>query len=255
MVRFNDIVEEILKYNPQADVDLLERAYVLSAKVHRGTVRLSGEPYLIHPLEVAYMLTKMNLDVPSVVSGLLHDTVEDSYLTKEEIEEYFGSEIAGLVDGVTKISRIEEQSSEESRAETLRKMILAMSKDIRVILIKLADRYHNMQTLQFLSPEKQTEIARETLDIYAPIAHRLGIEWIRGDLEDLAFKYIDSAEYKTIKESIAKRKKERDTYITEVKETPQEPAGRVQPEGRGIRAGKEAIQHLQEDAPGGARSR
>lgn len=218
MIRFNDIVEEILKYNPQADVDLLERAYVLSAKVHRGTVRLSGEPYLIHPLEVAYMLTKMNLDVPSVVSGLLHDTVEDSYLTIEEIKEYFGPEIAGLVDGVTKISRIEEQSSEESRAETLRKMILAMSKDIRVILIKLADRYHNMETLQFLSPEKQIEIARETLDIYAPIAHRLGIEWIKGDLEDLAFKYIDSAEYKTIRESIAKRKKERDSYISEVKE-------------------------------------
>ncbi len=218
MVRFNDIVEEILKYNPEADVDLLERAYVLSAQVHRGTVRLSGEPYLVHPLEVAYMLTKMNLDVPSVVSGLLHDTVEDSYLTKKEIEEHFGTEVAELVDGVTKISRIEEQSSEESRAETLRKMILAMSKDIRVILIKLADRYHNMQTLRFLSPEKQTEIARETLDIYAPIAHRLGIEWIKGELEDLAFKYINSAEYKTIKESIAKRKKESDAYISEVKD-------------------------------------
>jgi len=218
MIRFNDIVEEILKYNPEADVDLLERAYVLSAQVHRGTVRLSGEPYLVHPLEVAYMLTKMNLDVPSVVSGLLHDTVEDSYLTKEEIKEFFGTEVAELVDGVTKISRIEEQSSEESRAETLRKMILAMSKDIRVILIKLADRYHNMQTLKFLSPEKQNEIARETLDIYAPIAHRLGMEWIKGELEDLAFKYIDSAEYKTIKENIAKRKKETDTYISEVKE-------------------------------------
>ncbi|HME43188.1 MAG TPA: bifunctional (p)ppGpp synthetase/guanosine-3',5'-bis(diphosphate) 3'-pyrophosphohydrolase [Syntrophorhabdales bacterium] len=218
MIRFNDIVEEILKYNPEADVDLLERAYILSAQVHKGTVRLSGEPYLVHPLEVAYMLTKMNLDVPSVVSGLLHDTVEDSYLTKEEIKEFFGTEVAELVDGVTKISRIEEQSSEESRAETLRKMILAMSKDIRVILIKLADRYHNMQTLKFLSPEKQTEIARETLDIYAPIAHRLGMEWIKGELEDLAFKHIDSAEYKTIKENIAKRKKERDTYISEVKE-------------------------------------
>ncbi|HVN22452.1 MAG TPA: bifunctional (p)ppGpp synthetase/guanosine-3',5'-bis(diphosphate) 3'-pyrophosphohydrolase [Syntrophorhabdales bacterium] len=218
MVRFNDIVEEILKYNPQADVDLLERAYVLSAQVHRGAVRLSGEPYLIHPLEVAFMLTKMSLDVPSVVSGLLHDTVEDSYLTKEQLKEYFGTEIAELVDGVTKISRIEVQSSEESRAETLRKMILAMSKDIRVILIKLADRYHNMQTLKFLSPEKQKEIARETLEIYAPIAHRLGIEWMKGELEDLAFKYLDSDEYKTLKENIAKRKKERDAYISEVKE-------------------------------------
>ena len=218
MVRFNDIVEEILKYNPQADVDLLERAYVLSAKAHKGTVRLSGEPYLIHPLEVAYMLTRMYLDVPSVVAGLLHDTLEDSYLAKEEIEQYFGADVADLVDGVTKISRIEEQSSEESRAETLRKMILAMSKDIRVILIKLADRYHNMQTLSFLSPDKQAEIARETLEIYAPIASRLGIEWIKGELEDLGFKYLHPADYKTIKESIAKRKKERDAYIDEVKE-------------------------------------
>jgi guanosine-3',5'-bis(diphosphate) 3'-pyrophosphohydrolase len=218
VVRFNDIVEEILKYNPQADVDLLERAYVLSAKAHKGTVRLSGEPYLIHPLEVAYILTRMYLDVPSVVAGLLHDTLEDSYLAKEEVEQYFGADVADLVDGVTKISRIEEQSSEESRAETLRKMILAMSKDIRVILIKLADRYHNMQTLGFLSPDKQAEIARETLEIYAPIASRLGIEWIKGELEDLAFKYLHQADYKTIKESIAKRKKERDAYIEEVKE-------------------------------------
>jgi guanosine-3',5'-bis(diphosphate) 3'-pyrophosphohydrolase len=218
VVRFNDIVDEILKYNPQADVDLLERAYVLSAKAHKGTVRLSGEPYLIHPLEVAYMLTRMYLDVPSVVAGLLHDTLEDSYLAKEEIEQYFGADVADLVDGVTKISRIEEQSSEESRAETLRKMILAMSKDIRVILIKLADRYHNMQTLSFLSPDKQAEIARETLEIYAPIASRLGIEWIKGELEDLGFKYLHPADYKNMEGSLAKRKKERDAYIDEVKE-------------------------------------
>jgi GTP diphosphokinase / guanosine-3',5'-bis(diphosphate) 3'-diphosphatase len=218
VVRFNDIVEEILKYNPQADVDLLERAYVLSAKAHKGTVRLSGEPYLIHPLEVAYILTKMYLDVPSVVAGLLHDTLEDSYLTKEEIEQYFGADVAGLVDGVTKISRIEEQSSEESRAETLRKMILAMSKDIRVILIKLADRYHNMQTLSYLSPDKQAEIARETLEIYAPIASRLGIEWIKGELEDLGFKYLHPTDCKNMEESLAKKKKERDAYIDEVKE-------------------------------------
>jgi GTP diphosphokinase / guanosine-3',5'-bis(diphosphate) 3'-diphosphatase len=216
VVRFNDIVDEIVKYNPQADVDLLERAYVLSAKAHKGTVRLSGEPYLIHPLEVAHMLTMMNLDVPSVVSGLLHDTLEDSYLTKEEITDYFGSEVAELVDGVTKISRIEAKGSEESRAETLRKMILAMSKDIRVILIKLADRYHNMQTLKFLSSEKQVEIARETLEIYAPIAHRLGIEWMKGELEDLAFKYLHPEEHKAIKENIARKKRERDTYIAEV---------------------------------------
>ena len=180
VVRFNDIVEEVLRYNPQADIDMLERAYVLSAKVHKGAVRLSGEPYLIHPLEVAYVLSKMNLDAQSVASGLLHDTLEDSYLVKEELEQYFGKEVAGLVDGVTKISRIKMSGPEDSRAENLRKMILATSKDVRVILIKLADRYHNMQTLRFLPPDKQIEIARETLDIYAPLAHRLGIEWLKG---------------------------------------------------------------------------
>ncbi|OPY67843.1 MAG: GTP pyrophosphokinase [Syntrophorhabdaceae bacterium PtaU1.Bin034] len=218
MVRFNDIVEEILKYNPQADIDMLERAYVLSAKAHKGTVRLSGEPYLIHPLEVAYILTKMNLDVQSVASGLLHDTLEDSYLTKEELQQYFGVEVAELVDGVTKISRIKMSGSEDSGVENLRKMILAMSKDIRVILVKLADRYHNMQTLNFLSSEKQVEISRETLEIYAPLAHRLGIEWLRGELEDLTFKYLKPVEYRIVSENIARKKRERDAYIAEVKE-------------------------------------
>jgi GTP pyrophosphokinase len=218
MVRFNDIVEELLRYYPQADVDMLERAYVLSAKAHKGTVRLSGEPYLIHPLEVAYILTKMNLDVQSVASGLLHDTLEDSYLTKEELEKYFGPEVADLVDGVTKISRIKMAGSEDTRADNLRKMILAMSKDIRVILIKLADRYHNMQTLNFLSPEKQVEISMETLEIFAPLAHRLGIEWLRGELEDLTFKYLKPAEYRVISDAIARKKRERDAYIGEVKE-------------------------------------
>jgi len=218
MVRFNDIVEEMLRYNPQADVDMLERAYVLSAKAHKGTVRLSGEPYLIHPLEVAHILSKMNLDVQSVASGLLHDTLEDSYLVKEELEQYFGQEVAGLVDGVTKISQIKMSGSEDNRAESLRKMILATSKDIRVILIKLADRYHNMQTLKFLSADKQVEIARETLDIYAPLAHRLGIEWLKGELEDLSFKYLKPVEYRLISEAIARKKRESDAYTAEVKE-------------------------------------
>ena len=218
MVRFNDIVEEMLRYNPQADVDMLERAYVLSAKAHKGTVRLSGEPYLIHPLEVAHILSKMNLDVQSVASGLLHDTLEDSYLVKEELEQYFGQEVAGLVDGVTKISQIKMSGSEDNRAESLRKMILATSKDIRVILIKLADRYHNMQTLKFLSADKQVEIARETLDIYAPLAHRLGIEWLKGELEDLSFKYLKPVEYRLISDAIARKKRERDAYTAEVKE-------------------------------------
>jgi GTP diphosphokinase / guanosine-3',5'-bis(diphosphate) 3'-diphosphatase len=217
MVRFNDILEEILKYNPQADVDMLQKAYVFSAQAHKGQTRLSGEPYLVHPLEVAYILTRMNLDIPSVISGLLHDTLEDSYIGKKEIEDYFGKEIAELVDGVTKIGKIPLKTSEDSKADNLRKMILAMSKDIRVILIKLADRYHNMQTLNFLSSEKQTEIARETLEIYAPLAHRLGIEWLRGELEDSAFKYLQPFEYREITEKLAKTRKERDTYIQEAK--------------------------------------
>ena len=217
MVRFNDIVDEVLTYNPNADVELLQQAYIFSAKAHKGQTRLSGEPYLIHPLEVAYTLTKMNLDIPSIVSGLLHDTIEDSYVNKAEIEEYFGAEIAELVDGVTKISKIALKTSEESRkVENFRKMILAMSKDIRVILIKLADRYHNMQTLSFLSTEKQVEISRETLEIYAPLAHRLGIEWLRGELEDASFKYLWPEDYKRIADSIAQKRKEREEYINEV---------------------------------------
>ena len=191
---------------------------MLSAKAHKGTVRLSGEPYLIHPLEVAYILTKMNLDVQSVASGLLHDTLEDSYLTKEELKQYFGAEVSELVDGVTKISRIKMSGSEDRQAENLRKMILAMSKDIRVILIKLADRYHNMQTLNFMSPEKQAEISRETLDIYAPLAHRLGIEWLKGESKTLTFKYLKPVEYRIISENIARKKSERDAYIAEVKD-------------------------------------
>ncbi len=218
MIRLNDIVEEILRYNPNADIPMVEKAYIFSAKAHKGQTRLSGEPYLIHPLEVAYTLTRMNLDVPSVVSGLLHDTIEDSYVSKKEIAEYFGKEIAELVDGVTKISKIQMMTSEDTRVESYRKMILAMSKDIRVILVKLADRYHNMKTLNFLSREKQVEIARETLDIYAPLAHRLGIEWLKGELEDESFKYLKPVEFDVIKEKIAKKKRERDAYISEVKE-------------------------------------
>ena len=216
MIRFNDIVDEVLKYNPQADVELLQKAYIFSAKAHKGQTRLSGEPYLIHPLEVAYTLTKMSLDISSIVSGLLHDTIEDSYVDKKEIEEYFGKEIAELVDGVTKISKIPLKTSEDSKVENFRKMILAMSKDIRVILIKLADRYHNMQTLSYLSPEKQIEIARETFEIYAPLAHRLGIEWLKDELEDTSFKYLKPDEYKRIADSIAQKRKQREEYINEV---------------------------------------
>jgi len=207
MLRFNDILERLIAYNPNADVDLLRKAYVFSAKVHLGQVRLSGEPYLIHPLEVAGILTQLKLDVASVATGFLHDTVEDTLTTLDEIRETFGQEISQLVDGLTKISQISLRSSEEDQAENFRKMILAMVKDIRVILIKLADRLHNMRTLKHHLPERQVEVAQETLDIYAPLAHRLGIDWIKSELEDLAFQYLHPDIYQDIQSKIAKKEK------------------------------------------------
>jgi len=219
MLRFNDVLERLTSYNPHADTDLLKKAYVFSAKVHSGHLRLSGEPYLIHPLEVAGILTQLKLDVASVATGLLHDTVEDTLTTLKEIRENFGEEIAQLVDGLTKISQIFLRSTEEGQAENYRKMILAMVKDIRVILIKLADRLHNMRTLNYHSTEKQAEIAHETLDIYAPLAHRLGIDWIKTELEDLAFRYLHTDIYEDIQRKIAKKERERARYIDEVKRT------------------------------------
>jgi GTP diphosphokinase / guanosine-3',5'-bis(diphosphate) 3'-diphosphatase len=217
MLRINDIVDRVLSYSPNADVDLIRKAYVFSAKVHIGQVRLSGEPYLIHPLEVAGILTQMKLDAASVATGLLHDTVEDTLTSVKDIQENFGEEVANLVDGLTKISKISLRSPEEGQAENFRKMILAMVKDIRVVLIKLADRVHNMRTLQYHSPEKQAEIAQETLDIYAPIANRLGIDWIKSELQDMAFRYVHPDIYEDIQSKIAKKEKERSSYIDEVK--------------------------------------
>jgi guanosine-3',5'-bis(diphosphate) 3'-pyrophosphohydrolase len=219
MLRFNDILDRLTSYNPSADTDLLRKAYVFSAKVHLGQVRLSGEPYLNHPLEVAGILTQLKLDVASVATGLLHDTVEDTLTTLEEIRENFGDEIAQLVGGLTKISQIPLRSFEEGQAENFRKMILAMVKDIRVILVKLADRLHNMRTLKYHVPEKQVEIAQETLDIYAPLANRLGIDWVKSELEDLAFQYLHPDIYDEIQRRIAKKEKERSHYIDEVKRT------------------------------------
>ena len=219
MLRINDIVDQVLSYNPKADVDLIHKAYVISAKVHMGQLRLSGESYLIHPLEVAGILTQMKLDAASVATGLLHDTIEDTLTNLKDIEENFGEEVARLVDGLTKISKIPVRSPEEGQAENFRKMVLAMVKDIRVILIKLADRLHNMRTLQYHSLEKQAEIAQETLDIYAPIANRLGIDWIKSELQDLAFRYLHPDIYEDIQRRIARREKERSSYVDEVKRT------------------------------------
>ncbi len=216
MIRLNDILEKVNRNLPGADLSLLEKAYVFSAKVHQGQVRLSGEPYLIHPLEVAAILADMKMDISTVASGILHDTVEDTLTTLEEIDQTFGPEIAALVDGLTKISKITLATHEEQQAENFRKMLLAMAKDIRIVLIKLADRLHNMRTLQYLSPENQVKISQETLDIYAPLANRLGIEWIKTELEDLAFRYLHPEEYRGLAEEVAGGKMEREKYIQEV---------------------------------------
>ncbi len=218
MIRLNDILDSVSSYNPSADLDVIKKAYVFAAKAHQGQVRRSGEPYLVHPLETAGILAEMRLDVPSVATAILHDTVEDTVTTLEEVEQLFGEEIRNLVDGVTKLSKIKFSTSEEKQAENFRKMIMAMAKDIRVILIKLADRLHNMRTLEYMPEQKRVEIARETMDIYAPIANRLGIQKIKIELEDLSFRYLNPEIYKTIDEKIRSREAKREKYIEEVKD-------------------------------------
>jgi GTP pyrophosphokinase len=217
MIRLNDIVDQILSYHPEADTSLVEKAYVYSAKAHAGQVRLSGEPYLMHPLEVAGILARMKLDVFSIASGILHDTLEDTDTSLDDLNRLFGSEVSQIVDGVSKIGRFEFSSLEERQAENMRKMILAMAHDIRVILIKLADRLHNMRTLDYHAPGKQRLIAQETLDIYAPLASRLGIDWIKTELEDLSFSYIDQDMYEEIISGLKRTEEERERYIKEVK--------------------------------------
>ena len=216
MIRLNDILQRVASYHPDPDLDIIKKAYVYSAKVHQGQLRKSGEPYLIHPLEVAGILAELKLDEASIVTGLLHDTIEDTLATAEELTELFGPEVAQLVDGVTKLSKFSASatlSQEEKQAENFRKMIIAMAQDIRVILVKLADRTHNMRTLDHMSEEKQARIAQETLDIYAPLANRLGISWIKIELEDLSFRYVKPQEFLNLQEKLNKRKKEREKYI------------------------------------------
>ena len=215
-VRLEDIVERLQSNNPEADVDLVRRAYIFSARAHQGQTRLSGESYLIHPLDVAKILAELKLDAATVAAGILHDTIEDTTSTTEEIQSLFGDEVAKLVDGMTKLSRIELQSREEREAQNFRKMIVAMSNDIRVILIKLADRLHNMRTLAFLPPEKQKRTAQETLDIYAPLANRLGIARIKTELEDLSFRYLHPVEYREIADKVIQKRLERQAYIDEL---------------------------------------
>ena len=219
MIRLNDILQRVAAYHPDPDLDIIKKAYVYSAKVHQGQVRKSGEPYLIHPLEVAGILAQLRLDEASIVAGLLHDTVEDTLATIEEIKELFGDEVALIVDGVTKLGKFsasQQLSQEEKQAENFRKMLVAMAQDIRVILVKLADRTHNMRTLDHMSEEKQARIAQETLDIYAPLANRLGISWVKTELEDLSFRYTRPKDYLDLENKVSRKKKEREKYIDDV---------------------------------------
>src|SRR6476660_6234326 len=202
MIHFEDILEKVEAYNPNSDQDLLRRAYVFSAREHRGQIRRSGEPYLVHPLNVASILADLKADDVSIVVGLLHDVLEDTLTTKEAISQQFGADVAELVDGLTKIGRFSYVSREEEQAETFRKMVLAMASDLRVVLVKLADRLHNMRTLEFLPEGKRQEIARETMDIYAPIANRLGMGLLKGELEDLAFLHLEPQEYERVREEV-----------------------------------------------------
>jgi GTP pyrophosphokinase len=215
-MNLNSLIERVRTYDSGADTTVLRRAYEFSAQMHKGQRRLSGEPYLTHPVEVAGIIADLKLDVPSVATGLLHDTVEDTLTTLEEVESVFGTEIASLVDGVTKISQINFRSREEKQAENFRKMILAMARDIRVILIKLADRTHNMRTLDALPTERQQAVADETLDIYAPLAHRLGIYWMKSELEDNSLRYVRPEVYYQLKRNVSKKRAERERYIHEV---------------------------------------
>ena len=217
MPRIHEIVEQVQGHFPDVDISLLEKAYVYSAKVHQGQMRLSGEPYLTHPLAVAELLAEMRLDHVTVAAGLLHDTVEDTFATDADIRAQFGDEIGDLVAGLTKLSKIEFQSREEAQAENFRKMLLAMSKDIRIILIKLADRLHNIRTLEYMKEDSRRRIAEETLEIYAPLAHRLGIYWMKEELEDRAFRVLNPELCAQIEEKIAGTKEERDRYIADVK--------------------------------------
>jgi GTP diphosphokinase / guanosine-3',5'-bis(diphosphate) 3'-diphosphatase len=216
VIRLSDILSRVEAYHPAADVDLIKKAYVYAAKAHDGQLRKSGDPYVVHPLSVASIITELRLDVPSVCAGLLHDCVEDTSATVDEIQQIFSPEVAFLVDGVTKLGKIPWNTREERQAENFRKMLLAMARDIRVILVKLCDRLDNMRTLDHMAPDKQERIARETMDIYAPLANRLGIMWIKCELEDLAFKYLEPAPFEKLREQLDRTEKDRQKYIAEV---------------------------------------
>jgi len=216
MIRLEDILAKVAKHHPQDNLDLIRRAYIFSAKEHKGQVRASGEAYLTHPLEVANILAEMKMDAVTVSVGLLHDVVEDTLVSLEDVESIFGPEVAHIVDGVTKISQIQFTSKEAKQAENFRKMLLAMTDDIRVIMVKFADRIHNMRTLEYLSSDRREAIARETMEIYGPLANRLGMGKVRGELEDLAFSYLDPKAYQELKEVVERKRKAHEAFLSEV---------------------------------------
>src|SRR5438067_4003506 len=218
VTRFRDLLKQVKSYRPNDDLELIRKAYDYSLLHHTGQSRASGEPYLVHPVEVACVLAEMKLDPVAIAAGLLHDSVEDTSVTIVDIRKEFGEQVAHIVEGVTKISKIDFASSEERQAENVRKMVLAMVDDIRVVLIKLADRLHNMRTLEHLPAERQQQIARETLDIYAPIAHRLGMGKIRGELEDLGFRYVDPIGYQQVHEAVEARRKAGKQFLAKMEE-------------------------------------
>ncbi len=218
MLRLNDILDRVHGYHPDADLDLIKKAYVYAAKVHQGQVRKSGEPYLVHPLEVCGLLADLRLDEYALAAGILHDTVEDTVATVDELRELFGPEVSAIVEGVTKLSTMPYATSHERAAENFRRMVVAMAKDLRVILVKLADRLHNMRTLEHMRQEKQEQIAQETLDIYAPLANRLGIHWLKAELEDACLKYLHPKDEQLLREKLTTTAQARQGYIAEVVE-------------------------------------
>jgi GTP pyrophosphokinase len=217
MLRITDILDKTQDYLSPKELEMIEKAYIFSAAVHQGQVRLSGEAYLTHPVEVAGILADMKLDAATIISGLLHDTVEDTLTTIEQVREGFGKDVAFLVDGLTKISKITFGSQEERQAENFRKMMLAMSSDIRILLVRLADRIHNMRTLNFQPANRQQYIAKETIELYAPLANRLGINWMKVELEDLSFQYVKPDAYHELARRVVQSKEKRDQYTEEVK--------------------------------------
>ena len=219
MKKRSEFLDTILQFNPHYDIELIGKAYDVAEEMHRGQLRKSGEPYLIHPMAVAEILADLGMDEETIIAGLLHDVVEDTEYTEEQLVSEFGEEVGLLVDGVTKLGSLKFKSKEERQAENLRKMFLAMSKDIRVLIIKLSDRLHNLRTINYMTHDKIIEKCRETLDIYAPLAARLGIYAMKMELEDIALKFLEPEAYYDLAEQVKERKEEREKSIeTDVEE-------------------------------------